>query len=71
MCRNSSSSCSSKNVTPRTETHIIVSRKVGLVKIRDGKEPSFIGFGSVRVLSKMSVLVRFIRFRFGSIPISS
>jgi len=51
---------------------------------RDGKEPSFIGFGSVRVLvnflngvfwfcsvlSKKRVLVRFVRFGFGSIPIS-
>jgi len=39
------------------------------VHLRDGKEPTLFGFGSV--LSKMRVLVRFVRFGFGSIPISS
>jgi len=54
------------------------------ITLRDGKEPSFIGFGSVRVLVnffkwrvlvlfssfiKKRVLVRFVRF--GSIPISN
>ena len=54
-----------------------------MIYVRDGKEPSFIGFGSVRVLvnilnggfwfcsvlSKKRVLVRFVLFGFGSIPI--
>ena len=57
---------------------------LGGIRSTDGKDPSLFGFGSVRVLvkfvkrgfrfgsvlPKMRVLVQFVRFGFGSIPIS-